>query len=101
MWVSYLIEKQLYGKAAFVIANDDILPNLAPEVLKIHMENGLRDKTVAAANKKVNAKHARLLRKSVYAFASLLGKSNYPEEEVFNGFRDELTDYGKFRSAFI
>jgi len=101
LWVSYLIEKQFYDKAAFMLATDDVLPNLAPEVLKFHMDNGLREKTVAAAHKKVNVRHARLLRRSVYAFSSLLGKSNYHEEEVFNGFRDELTDYGKFRSAYI
>jgi len=65
------------------------------------MDNGLREKIVAAANQKINAKHARLLRRSVYAFSSLLGKSNYREEEVFNGFRDELTDYGRYKSNFI
>lgn len=101
LWVSYLIEKELYDKAAFMIANDGVRPNLAPEILKFHMENGLREKIVAAANKKVNAKHARLLRRSVYAFSSLLGKSNYHEEEVFNGFRDELTDYRRFKGNFV
>ncbi|RKN83479.1 relaxase/mobilization nuclease domain-containing protein [Ulvibacterium marinum] len=101
LWVSYLIEKQLYEKAAFMIANDGVRPNLSQEILKFHMENGLREKILVANNQKVNAKHARLLRRSVYAFSSLLGKSSYREEEVFDGFRDELTDYEKYKSNFI
>ncbi len=101
LWVSYLIEKRLYDKAAFMIANDGIRPNLAPEILKFHLENGLREKIVAAANNKVNAKLARLMRRSVYAFSSLLGKSSYHKVEVFNGFRDELTDYGRFKGNFV
>jgi hypothetical protein len=101
LWVSYLVEKQLYDKAAFMIANDGIRPNLPPEMLKFHMDNGLRKKIVSATNQKINAKHARLLRRSVYAFSSLLGKTNYREKEVFNGFRDELTDYGRYKSNFI
>ncbi len=101
LWMSYLVEKQLYDKAAFMIANDGIRPNLPQEILKFHMENGLREKILVASNQKINAKHASFLRKSVYAFSSLLGKSSYREEGVFNGFRDELTDYGKFKSNFI
>ncbi len=103
LWVSYLIEKQLYDKAAFMIVNDGVRPNLSQEILKFHMDNGLREKIVVTTNQKVNAKHARFLRSSVYAFSSLLGKSNYREEGVFNGFRDELTDYGRYRykSNFI
>lgn len=83
-----------------MIANDEVRPNLAPEILKFHMENGIRKK-IAAANKNVNAKHAWILRRSVYAFRSLLGKSNYHVKEVFNGFRDELTDYGRYRGAIF
>jgi len=101
LWVSYLVEKQLYDKAAFMIVNDGIRPNLPLEILEFHMGNGLRGKIAVAANQKINAKHARLLRRSVYAFSSLLGKSNYHEEAVFNGFKDELTDYGKYKSNFI
>ncbi len=97
LWVSYLIEKQLYQKAAFMITHDDIQPNLSAEVLKFHLDNGLRGKIHITAQQKIDSRQARLLRKSIYAFSALLGKSSYREEEVFNGFRDELTDYGKFR----
>lgn len=100
LWVSHLIEKQLYDKAAFMMVNDDVRPNLDLRVLKFHMENGLKEKIVVLAKQRINAKHAEFLRKSVYAFSALLGKTNYSEEEVFNGFRDELTDYGRYRSAF-
>lgn len=101
LWVSYLIEKQLYQKAAFMIANDGIRPNLPAEVLNFHLENGLRGKIHIATKQKINSKHARILRKSIYAFSALLGKSSYGEEEVFNGFQDELTDYGKHRNTLF
>lgn len=100
LWASHLIERQLYDKAAFMIVNDGVRPNLDIQVLKFHMENGLKEKITAGSKEKINAKHAALLRKSVYAFSALLGKTSYKEEEVFNGFRDELTDYGKSRSTF-
>lgn len=99
LWVSHLVEKQLYDKAAFMIVNDDVRPNLDLQVLQFHMENGLKEKIVSLSQQKINSKHASLLRKSVYAFSALLGKTGYKGEEVFNGFRDELTDYGKYRSA--
>ena len=65
-----------------------------------HMENGLREKLIEMSNRKVSAEQASLLRKSVYAFSSLLG-GDYKEEDVFNGFKDEFTDYSKYKSLFI
>ena len=100
LWVSYLMEKEWYGKVAYIMVHENIQPNLYPEAIEHHMENGLRDKLLEVSNQKINDKHALLLRKSIYAFSSLLG-GGYKEEEIFNGFKDELTDYTKHKGVFI
>ena len=103
LWLSYLIERKLYGKAAYVMVHEGIRPNLAAEPLEHHLENGLRQKILEVSERKIGNRQAAILRKSVYAFSSLLGGSRYKEEEVFNGFKDELTDFSKFkgRNMFI
>ena len=103
LWLSYLIERKLYGKAAYVMVHEGIRPNLAAEPLEHHLENGLRQKILEVSERKIGNQQAAILRKSVYAFSSLLGGSRYKEEEVFNGFKDELTDFSKFkgRNMFI
>ncbi len=100
LWVSYLIERGIYDRAANLIVHEDIRPNLHREALEYHMEKGLQNSIHELSNKKINAQQAAILRKSVYAFSSLLG-GKYRKEEVFNGFKDELTDYSKRRSIFI
>ncbi len=96
LWLSHMIEKQLYGKAAFMMIHDGLRPNLDKEVMEHHMGNGLREKIVEVSNKKIKYQQASILRKSVYAFSSLLG-GGYKEEEIFNGFKDEFTDFGKYK----
>lgn len=100
LWVSYLIERGVYDRVAYVMVHEGVRPNLHREVLEYHMEKGLRNSIRAVSNKKINLQQAAILRKRVYAFSSLLG-GKYREEEVFNGFKDELTDYSKRRSIFI
>ena len=98
LWVSHLIEKQLYGKAAYMIVHEGVRHILHPEMMEHHLENGLRQKILEVSKQKVNFQQASILRKSVYAFSALLGGSGYKEEEVFNGFKDEFTDFSKYRS---
>ncbi len=100
LWVSYLIERGVYDRAAYMMVHERVQPNLHREALEYHKEKGLRDKINEVSKKKVNSQQAVILRKSVYAFSSLLS-GKYREEEVFNGFKDELTDYSKYKSVFI
>ncbi len=96
LWLSHLIEKGLYGKAAFMMVYDGMYPNLEREVMEHHMGNGLRENIVQVSKQKIKYLRASNLRKGVYAFSALLG-GGYKEEEVFNGFKDELTDFGKYK----
>ena len=61
------------------------------------MENGLRQALVSVSQKQVANKRARILRKGVYALGNILGGKSYVEEEMYNGFKDELTDYSKYK----
>ncbi len=98
LWSSYLIERGQYKKAAYLLELDGAGPNLPSEILEFHMENGLMETLLSVSRKQLNAKQARLLRRGIYAISNLLG-SKYPKkEEVFNGFKDELTDYSKYKS---
>lgn len=96
LWLAHLIEKQLYGKAAFMMVYDELYPNLEKEVMDFHLVNGLREKILEVSKQKIKYLRASILRKGVYAFSSLLG-GGYKEEEVFNGFKDEFTDFGKYK----
>lgn len=100
LWASYLMEKQCYDKVAFMMAHENVRPNLDPEAMEYHMKNGLREKLYRATKQKVSIQQALLLRKSVHVFSSLIGSAD-KKEEVFNGFKDELTDYSKYKSLFI
>ncbi len=101
LWATNMIERGLYGKAAFMLVYEGITPNLCRDVLEHHLENGLREKILEVSKQKINAQQASILRKSVYIFSSLLGSSGYKEEEVYNGFKDEMTDYSKYKGIFL
>ena len=101
LWATNMIERGLYGKTAFMLIYEGITPNLSRKVLKHHLENGLRDKILEVSKQKITAHQAPVLRKSVYALSSLLGGSGYKEEEMFNGFKDEMTNYSKYKGVFL
>ncbi|MCM4152964.1 hypothetical protein DHD05_15340 [Arenibacter sp. N53] len=101
LWLSYLIEKELYGKAAFMMIYDKLRPNLDKDVMEYHLEKGLREWLLQVSKQKLNSQQATILRRSAFAFSSLLGGSHYKEEEVFNGFKDELTDYSKRNGIYL
>jgi len=63
------------------------------------MDNGLRKSLNEVTVRATNFRQNRALRKGVYALGTLLGGSSYKEEEPFNGFKDELTDYSKFKKS--
>ena len=101
LWLSYLIEKELYGKVAFMMIYDKLRPNLDKDVMEYHLEKGLREWLLQVSKQKLNSQQATILRRSAFAFSSLLGGSHYKEEEVFNGFKDELTDYSKRNGIYL
>ncbi len=101
LWSSYLIERGRYHKAAYLMELEGVKPNLPPEILDFHMKNGLRETLFSVSKKHINMKQARLLKRRIYAIRNLLGSRSPKEEAVFNGFKDELTDYSKYKSKGI
>ena len=101
LWLGYLVEKGLYGKVAYAIVHQNVRPNLGEQAMKYHMDNSLRDKIIEVFNQKISYQRAAILRKGLYAFSALLGGSGYKEEEMFNGFKDEFTDFTKRKGMFI
>jgi hypothetical protein len=101
LWLSYLIEKELYGKAAFMMIYDKSRPNLDKDVMEYHLEKGFRERLLQVSKQKFNSQKATILRRSAFAISSFLGGSRYKEEEVFNGFKDELTDYSKGYGIYL
>ncbi len=96
LWTGHLLEKGLYDKVAFMLINEGAHPNLHREVIEQHMDNGLRKSISELTQRKANFQQNQMLRKSVYAMNSLLSDNGKEQEEVFNGFKDELTDYSKY-----
>jgi len=99
LWSTYLIENGLYDKAAFMLVYEGVRPNLSPEVLEFHMDDGLKAKILELSKRKLSYQHQSFLKKGVYAFSALLGKEE--NHEMFNGFKDELTDYSKNKHTFL
>lgn len=96
LWVGHLIERGMYDRAAFMLTKEKVYPNLHPEMAQYHMDNGLRKSMDEAFKRQLSIKQNSLLRKGVYAISSLLGDRGRKQEEVYNGFKDELTDYSKY-----
>ncbi len=101
LWATHLIERGQYKKAAYVFVLDGVRPNLPLQQLEHHMQNGLRQALVSVSQKQVNNNQARLIRKGVYVLGNKLGGKGYIEEELFNGFKDEFTDFSKYKSKGI
>lgn len=97
LWAGHLIERGMYDRAAFMLTEEKVYPNLHPEMVQYHMENGLRKGMNEAFKRQSSIQQILLLRKGVYAISSLLGDKDRKQEEVFNGFKDELTDYSKYK----
>lgn len=97
LWAGHLVETGLYKKAAYLFVLDKVRPNLPLQQLEHHMQNGLKEALVTVSQREVNRKQAQLLRKGVYALGNMLGSNSFIEEEMFNGFKDELTDYSKYK----
>ena len=101
LWAGHLVETGQYKKAAYLFVLDGVRPNLPLQIVEHHMQTGLKEALVAVSQKQVNGKQARLLRKGVYALGNILGNNSFIEEEMFNGFKDELTDYSKYKGRGI
>jgi len=97
LWATHLIERGQYKKAAYLFVLDGVRPNLPLQQLEYHMQNGLKQALVSVSQKQVANKQARLLRNGVYALGNILGGKGYKEEEPFNGFKDEFTDFTKYK----
>ena len=97
LWVGHLMERGMYDKAVYMITAENVRPNLHRDFVQHHMDNGLRQSLVKVSQRKSSTQQNRSLRKGVYALGNLLGGSSYKEEEMFNGFKDELTDYSKHK----
>ena len=100
-WAGHLLEKGLYDKVAYMLTAENVRPNLHREVIQHHMDNGLRQCLVQVSQRQSSFNRNRALRKGVYAIGSLLGGSSYKEEELFNGFKDEFTDFSKYKNKGI
>jgi hypothetical protein len=101
LWLSYLIEKELYFKAAFMMIYDKLRPNLDKDVMEYHLEKGLRERLLQVSKRKLNSQQTTMLRRSAFVFSTFLGNRLYKGEEAFNGFKDEFTDYSKRKGIYL
>ncbi len=90
------MERGMYDRAAFMLTGEKVYPNLHCWQAQHHMDNGLRNSITKTLERKSTIEQNRLLRKGVYTISSLLGNRGKGQEEVFNGFKDELTDWSKY-----
>ncbi|WP_169514961.1 relaxase/mobilization nuclease domain-containing protein [Arenibacter latericius] len=101
LWMGHLMERGLYKQAAYSYVLEGVLPNLPSELVEHHMANGFKEALVAAATERDRQAQARILRAGWNALDTLMGPTSYKEEEAYNGFKDELTDYSKYKGSWF
>ncbi|MFC4095392.1 hypothetical protein [Euzebyella saccharophila] len=101
LWAGHLIERGLYDKATFIITAENVRPNLHREMVQHHMDNGLRKYMNQVIERKTSIQQNRLLKEGVFAINSLLGGSSKKNKETYNGFKDELTDWSKYKGQGV
>ena len=84
-----------------MLTSEKVYPNLQHDIMQHHMDKGLRETLHRAMERKTSIQQNRLLRKDLYAISSLLGNRDKEQEEFFNGFRDELTDWSKHKGKGV
>lgn len=97
LWSTHLMERGQYKKAAYLFVLDGVRPNLPTEILQHHMKKGFKEALVSVSRKRIDSKQSRLLRNGIYAIGNLFGSKTPKGEEVFNGFKDEFTDWSKYK----
>jgi len=97
LWAGHLMERGMYDRVAFMLTAENVYPNLHSDMVHHHMDNGLRECVNQACERQSSFEQNRVLRKGVYAISSLLGGSSGKTEEMYNGFKDEFTDFTKFK----
>ena len=97
LWAGHLMERGMYNKVAFMLTEEKVYPNLHGELVQHHMGNGLRKSINKVSERRLSIRQNRSLRKGVYAISSLLGNRGKEKKEVFNGFKDEMTDWSKYK----
>ncbi len=101
LWAGHLMERGMYDKVAFMLTAEKVYPSLHRDMVHHYMENGLRESVNQACERQSSIEQNRSLRKGVYAISSLLGGSGKKTEEMYNGFKDEFTDFTKFKKKDI
>lgn len=101
LWAGHLMELGQYKSVAYMLTNENVYPNLHREVVEHHMDKGLRKSIQEWIASKNTFKQNRLLRKGVYAVGPVLDKSEGNHQEDYNGFKDELTDWNKYKGRWF
>ncbi|SHJ55874.1 Relaxase/Mobilisation nuclease domain-containing protein [Arenibacter nanhaiticus] len=101
LWMGHLMECGLYKQAAYSYVLDRITPNLPLELVEHHMANGFKEALVTVANERERLAQANTLRAGWNALETLMGPTTSQEEEAYNGFKDELTDYSKYKENWF
>ncbi|WP_026809607.1 hypothetical protein [Arenibacter latericius] len=101
LWMGHLMDRGLYKQAAYSYVLEGVLPNLPSELVEHHMANGFKEALVAVATERDRRAQARMLQTGWNALDTLMGPTTSQEEEAYNGFRDELTDYSKYKGNWF
>ncbi len=101
LWMGHLMERGLYKQVAYSYVLEGVLPNLPPELVEHHMANGFKEALVAVATERDLRAQANILQAGYNALDTLMGPTTSQEEEAYNGFKDEFTDYSKYKGNWL
>lgn len=95
LWTAYLMERGLYKNVAYQMVNQNIKPNLHPELIKQHLQNGL-SKEIKKAFARIYERSQCALFANKNSFIQRLKSFSF-ECGSYNGFKDELTDWSIYK----
>lgn len=101
LWMGHLMERGLYKQAAYSYVLEGVTPNLPMEIVEHHMENGFKEALVAVTTERDRQERASMLQAGWNTLDMLMGTTTSNEKEAYNGFKDELTDYSKYKDNWL
>ena len=97
LWAGHLMERGMYDKVAFMLTAEKVYPNLHREMVQHHMDNGLRESVNDGISEAFEYPTKPTAQKRRLCHQFLIGRVGARKEEVFNGFKDEFTDFTKLK----
>ena len=98
LWATHLSDKGIYDKCAYLVVKENATLLYDEKALAHHNEQGLLSELKNITNYQFPKSELQKMSRTSRGISALLSNSQDGQQRVLhNGFKDELTDYSKYR----